>query len=460
MLNPVDRALQTQGNRGSELSFAPREQRPTGAHPGWPSDQTRYRALGAESVIAYLAGLEWIAARLGADATRWQAHERGDGNLNLVFFVQGPAGAVVVKQALPYVRMVGESWPLSLARNFFEHTALREQARWAAEFVPAVLHTDEVMALMVMELLSPHVVLRKGLIAAHRFPNVGRDLGRFLARTLVNTSDLRLGDAEKKSLMSVFLANTAMCKISEDVVFDEPYFAAPFNRHTTPQLDDVALALARDTELKVAVQAMKSRFMNQPECLVHGDLHTGSVMVTDFDTRVIDAEFAFYCVYIDWKLHRVGYTPVADVRGWNDLLLGDHEAAKLEGQKILDFLEKTPETRWNGWYREILRADAQLFMGDVAAAKRTVDAALALTRGTPDVSDQMNATIMRVRILAWSDDKEEAVKQLAELSTSVPGLWPGEIGGDAVYSIPLAPLASYRELTARLSAQMRASGIK
>jgi len=166
------------------------------------------------------------------------------------------------------------------------------------------------------------------------------------------------------------------------------------------------------------------------------------------------------CVYIDWKLHRVGYTPVADVRGWNDLLLGDHEAAKLEGQKILDFLEKTPETRWNGWYREILRADAQLFMGDVAAAKRTVDAALALTRGTPDVSDQMNATIMRVRILAWSDDKEEAVKQLAELSTSVPGLWPGEIGGDAVYSIPLAPLASYRELTARLSAQMRASGIK
>jgi 5-methylthioribose kinase len=245
-------------------------------------------------VITYLAGLEWIAARLGPDVTRWQAHERGDGNLNLVFFVHGPAGAVVVKQALPYVRMVGESWPLSLARNFFEHTALREQARWAAEFVPAVLHTDDVMALMVMELLSPHVVLRKGLIAARTFPNVGRDLGRFLARTLVNSSDLRLGSAEKKALMSVFLANTAMCKISEDVVFDEPYFAAPFNRHTTPQLDGLAAALARDTELKVAVQAMKSRFMNQPECLVHGDLHTGSVMVTDSDTRVIDAEFAFF----------------------------------------------------------------------------------------------------------------------------------------------------------------------
>ena len=27
---------------------------------------------------------------------------------------------------------------------------------------------------------------------------------------------------------------------------------------------------------------------------MHGDLHTGSIMVTDDDTRVIDPEFAFY----------------------------------------------------------------------------------------------------------------------------------------------------------------------
>ena len=34
--------------------------------------------------------------------------------------------------------------------------------------------------------------------------------------------------------------------------------------------------------------------MNQAEALLHGDLHTGSVMVTETDTRVIDPEFAFY----------------------------------------------------------------------------------------------------------------------------------------------------------------------
>jgi TolB-like protein len=181
----------------------------------------------------------------------------------------------------------------------------------------------------------------------------------------------------------------------------------------------------------------------------------------DFRTHLDGIPVATWnCTYIDWPLRRVGLTPVADLRGWNDPLLGDHQAAARESRKILDFLDQNPETRWNRWYREILRADAQLFMGDAAAANRTAAAALALTRAKLDVSDQMNALIMQTRILAWTDAKEAAVKQLAELSTAVPGLWPGEIGGDPLYSIPLAPLASYRELTDRLSAQMRASGIK
>ncbi len=47
-----------------------------------------------------------------------EAQEIGDGNLNLVFKVFDRAGVsrIVVKQALPYVRCVGESWPLTLDR--------------------------------------------------------------------------------------------------------------------------------------------------------------------------------------------------------------------------------------------------------------------------------------------------------------------------------------------------------
>lgn len=254
---------------------------------------TGYYALNPQTVVDYLAGFKKIATTLGGKQSEWQSREVGDGNLNLVFIIEGPKGAVVVKQALPYVRLVGESWPLPLSRAHFEHLALVEEARWAPDFVPEIYAHDELMALTVMEYLSPHIILRKGLVRGITYPKMAGHLGKFLAQTLFHTSDLYLPAAEKKEKIAQFLTNTAMCKISEDLIFDEPYFNAPMNRNTK-EIDDIALEFRRDTELKLAVQDMKWRFQNNAEALLHGDLHTGSVMVTENDTRAIDPEFAFY----------------------------------------------------------------------------------------------------------------------------------------------------------------------
>ena len=49
-----------------------------------------YKALSEGSVAGYLAGLPEIAARLGGGAGDWSVTEVGDGNLNLVFIVEGP----------------------------------------------------------------------------------------------------------------------------------------------------------------------------------------------------------------------------------------------------------------------------------------------------------------------------------------------------------------------------------
>ncbi len=41
-----------------------------------------------------------------------QVREVGDGNINFVYIVEGPSGAVVVKQGLPYIR-IAHDWPLT-----------------------------------------------------------------------------------------------------------------------------------------------------------------------------------------------------------------------------------------------------------------------------------------------------------------------------------------------------------
>jgi 5-methylthioribose kinase len=252
-----------------------------------------YSPIDAAGLSAILAGLPDVRARLGGEPAGWRVREVGDGNLNLVFIVEGPAGGLVVKQALPYVRLVGESWPLPLERSWFEYNALVEQARYAPRLVPKVLHFDRALAMIVMEYLSPHVIMRKGLIRGIEYPRFAADIAEFLAATLFNTSVLAGAAAGHKRRIELFARNVELCRITEDLVFTDPYREAPLNRWTSPHLDADKHAFEADSALKVAAQARKYQFLTDAQALIHGDLHTGSIMLTAEDTRVIDAEFAF-----------------------------------------------------------------------------------------------------------------------------------------------------------------------
>lgn len=253
-----------------------------------------FEALSAETLPARLGGKAAVKGKIGDDYSRWTIKEVGDGNLNLVFIVTGDTGAVIVKQALPYVRLVGESWPLPLKRSFFEYHALKRQNARDPGMVPEVLFFDEAQAIVVMEFLTPHVILRRALIDGRKLPRIGRDLGLFVARTLFRGSDLSMVTREKKADVALFSDNVELCDITENLVFSDPYFEASLNRHTAPQLDPLVAELRADRDLKVEAQRLKHLFSSKAETLCHGDLHTGSVMVTDEETCVIDPEFAFY----------------------------------------------------------------------------------------------------------------------------------------------------------------------
>jgi 5-methylthioribose kinase len=253
-----------------------------------------FEALTNETLPARLGRLEAVATRLGLDSSGWKVREVGDGNLNLVFIVEGTIGSAVVKQALPYVRLVGESWPLPLRRSFFEYHALsRQEIRAGKGTVPEIYHFEEAQAFIVMEYLSPHVILRKALIAGRELPRIAEDLGLFTARTLFRGSDFYMVPRDRKADLALFADNVELCEITENLVFTDPYFDAAMNRHT-PGLELLVQELRSDRDLKVEAQHMKHLFAAKAETLLHGDLHTGSIMVTDDDTRVIDPEFAVY----------------------------------------------------------------------------------------------------------------------------------------------------------------------
>jgi 5-methylthioribose kinase len=259
------------------------------------NDVEAFEALTVETLPTRLGKVAALTSRIGDGFERWQVKEVGDGNLNLVFIVTGDKGAAIVKQALPYVRLVGESWPLPLKRSFFEYHALvRQEERAGKGTVPEIYHFDEAQALIVMEYLTPHVILRRALIDGRMPPKIANDLGLFMARTLFRGSDLSLAARTRKRDLAIFADNVELCDITENLVFTDPYYEAELNRHTSPQLDALVAELRADRDLKVEAQKLKHMFAANAETLVHGDLHSGSIMVTDDDTRVIDPEFAFY----------------------------------------------------------------------------------------------------------------------------------------------------------------------
>ena len=253
-----------------------------------------YRPLDETTIVDYIAGRPSLAG-VFSDFTRLSISEVGDGNLNLVFIIENtanPAESVVLKQALPFLRVAGESWPLTRERMRYETQALLKYNELAPGLVPVVYDFDEEMSLVVMEHLKRHEIMRKSLVARMRFPKFVDHITTFLVNSLFFTSDLYLTGPEKKLLEAKFV-NEQLRKLQEDFVYTNPYMASPENRWN-PLVDDAVQAVRANAELKMAIAEMKQAYMTHAEALIHADLHTGSIMLNAEDTRIIDPEFAFF----------------------------------------------------------------------------------------------------------------------------------------------------------------------
>jgi 5-methylthioribose kinase len=247
------------------------------------------------AVRAYLASRPALAERLGGSPADWTVEELSDGNLNFVFLVRGPGeargdggpagagGSLVLKQALPYIR-IDRAWRLTATRCAVEAAALEEAGRLAPGAVPAVYSFDPAASALAMEWVPPPAAVVRGrLTSGHIVPGLAGDVARYLARTAFGTSLFALASPAWRALAARF-PNADLCALTEQVVFDDPFHAAPANADhgaaeaACPALAAALAALKVDAPARAAAGAAKARFCEQRQALLHGDLHTGSVM--------------------------------------------------------------------------------------------------------------------------------------------------------------------------------------
>lgn len=255
-----------------------------------------YAVLDKESLPGYLSQIERVMEVLGP-GDDYTITEIGDGNLNYVFRVARtgePLRSVIVKQAVPYLRCAGEEWPLGRDRMLFEIRASQAYHKLVPESVPEVYHADEPMSVMIMEDLRDLRVLRYSMIEGKVFPNIGKDIGQFLGKSLFHFSHLGMASRERRELMHQFNMNSDLCKLTEDFIFTFPYIDHDSN-YDNPETNEYALKVLRKNPAYLKrVLYQKELFLSKPDTLLHGDLHTGSFMADVKSTFVIDSEFAFF----------------------------------------------------------------------------------------------------------------------------------------------------------------------
>lgn len=219
--------------------------------------------------------------------------EISDGNINYVYRIENKKGkSVVLKYASEHIRTSGNF--LNVDRSRIEIKALLYEHEMVSNSTPEIYYYDFDKHLFIMEDLRDFKNLRYALMNEEIYPSLKNDINNFLIKTLLLSTDLVIDPLKKKELVKEYI-NPMLCQISERLVFTEPYDREKNNNVLSAENKSFFESeLYDDQELKLIVAKAKNNFKNNAQCLLHGDLHTGSIFVKKGMIKVLDPEFAFY----------------------------------------------------------------------------------------------------------------------------------------------------------------------
>ncbi|HTO71003.1 MAG TPA: phosphotransferase [Myxococcota bacterium] len=232
------------------------------ALPGWLESRDLLRAAGARVERAGDGNINWVRRAIGADGTRR-----------------------IVKQARPALEKFPE-YRVDTARIVFEArymAVLRREVPGQARILPKVFFFDELDRALVLEDVSPAERLDELLDAGRASADTLFALGEFLGA-------VHRATAAQAPLLVREFANDEMRKLHGEHVFSLPF--APNDFPIEPRLRALADAALATPGVRTRIAALRGRYYESRESLVHGDVQAGNVLVQNDRPRLLDAEIA------------------------------------------------------------------------------------------------------------------------------------------------------------------------
>ena len=233
-----------------------------------------------DTILEYITKIPPLADHF--KGTSLHVNEIGDGNLNFVFRVSDDANrSLIFKYAPPYLRLLGEDFKLPQERICVEMHTMGYFESIAPSFVPKLFHCDEEAFCFVMEDLRAYRLLQRVRLEEEISLHVYAKLGHFLALLYTHKPSLHGED---------FYENATLKTISENYIFRFPHIA----NHEALSVPPFFIPRPKSALFLANMSTLTSLFLNEKECLIHGDLHTGSILIHEESVKIIDAEFSCF----------------------------------------------------------------------------------------------------------------------------------------------------------------------
>lgn len=319
-----------------------------------------------------------------------------DGHVNEITRVATSDGrSLILKQLMPHVQLAshGEFYELPLTRMAVEVHALRFWERLCPGTTPQIYHWDDAQKLLVMEDLGRLCLLSESILERRRFPEVGKQLGKFLGKTSFYTSEFFLSLEEKQQMQNTFA--DGQTKPFWNHLFFQSAMLTPPLEAVNPLVRGELAELCALSPVRREVERLQERYAWQRQCLIHSDLHTSNVFADERGIKVFDAEYATYgpvafdlgrllssLILSYAALYAKDEVPEAEKKEYQEYLLdlieeiyqefGDSFQTAWEGH----FGESNPfQSPYNRFYRQERLADTLGFIA-CASVGRLCDAGL------------------------------------------------------------------------------------